>query len=59
MRHWERLRGGCVPLLPRASSWVIPRVGARLGLTLGIPRGRLGAGVTSPPAGCGDYIGPP
>nr|XP_045243135.1 dynamin-like 120 kDa protein, mitochondrial isoform X4 [Macaca fascicularis] len=58
MRHWEGLCRGSVPLLLNASSWVIPGPGAGLGLTRGLPRGRLGACVTSPPAGCGDYVGP-
>ena len=59
IRHWE-VRSGCsVPLLPRASSWVIPGVGAGLGLTPELPPGRLGACVTSSPAGCGDYAGLP
>ena len=48
--EWERLgissrksgRRGCsVPLLLRASSWVIPGAGAGLGLTPGLPAGRL------------------
>jgi hypothetical protein len=58
-RHWEGLSGCSVPLLPRASPWVTPGVGAGLGPTRGLPRGRLGACVTSSPAGCGDYVGPP
>lgn len=59
VRHWEGLGGCSVPLLRRAFSWVIPVAGAGLGLTRGLPRGHLGAWVTSRLAGCGDYAGPP
>lgn len=59
MCHWEGRSGCSVPLLPRASSWVIPGARAGRGLTPGLPRGPVGACVTSSPAGCGDYTGPP
>ncbi|EPY85270.1 hypothetical protein CB1_000389013 [Camelus ferus] len=58
IRHWEGRRGCCVPLFLRASSWVIRGAGAGLGLTPGLPRGRLGACVTSSPVRCGGYAGP-
>ena len=59
IRHWEGRRGCSVPLLLRASSWVIPGAAAGLGLTPGLPAGRLGACVTSLPAECGEYAGLP
>jgi hypothetical protein len=48
-----------MPLLLRASSWVIVGAGIGLGPTRGSPRGRLSACVWSALAGCGEQVGRP
>lgn len=59
IRHWEGRRGCSVPLLLRGLFLGHSRSRSRTGAKPGLPAGRLGACVTSSPAGCGEYAGLP